>query len=397
MPNAWNGADPTEAADAADYELGVEYLANSAITITHVRVWSGAGEVDIANRRARVWTPLGVQLGIATLPANLPVGWSSYALDAPVVRQAGERFIISYSSGGNYGALANGLSASVPSADGVVTALSFDASTAGNGRFNTTPTLFPTTGSTTSAFYGPDFTYTVGAAGSTATLTFDANEIPEDKLPGAPAVEVEATPFAVYAVEECLLGLSAQERNERARQRLALIEQGVVEEVFWTGRLGNTPALATGAPFLVADPDTPVDLVTGVSLLEQWLGRNSGATGFLHVNRGAAAVAAEHQQTVRAGNQLQTHLGNTWVFGGGYPTSGPTGQPAPTGREVWMFATRQVTVRRTEVAIPEEPIVDWRKNRAMVLAERVYVVDYPCQAAAVLVDLSLCPCIAGGA
>lgn len=220
-----------------------------------------------------------------------------------------------------------------------------------------------------------------------------------EKLAGAAALNVQATPFVIYGVEACLFGLSFDEQVARARQRLSLIEQPAVERTFWTGEQGNTPALATSSPTVLAPESAPVDITTGLSLLEQWLGQNTTMTGFIHVNRRAAAVASEKSLINRVGSRLETELGNVWVFGGGYPTSGPGGGSPPPD-VVWMFASRQPTVRRTEVIVPAEPdngaTINVIRNYSFVVAERVFVVDFPCQTAAVAVDLSACRC-GGGA
>jgi hypothetical protein len=218
-----------------------------------------------------------------------------------------------------------------------------------------------------------------------------------EKIPGLPATRVIATPFLVYGLETCLLGLTMDETIERARLRLAANEDLTVEYNFWTGEIGNTPNLAGSTPEILGGSAViPVDLTTGLSLLEEWLGLHTRFIGFIHVNRAAAAVAAESTLATRAGNRLETSLGNVWVFGSGYPRTGPEGQPAPTGRQFWMFATRQPTIRRTEIFVPAElgdgAALNYRKNNAFVLAERVYVVDFPCETAAVKVDLSLCRC-----
>ena len=168
MATAWNGPDPSEVADADDYELAVEYVANVDITITGIRIWAGAGEVNRANRRGRIWTTGGAQLGIATLPDDLSTGWAVYPLDAPVVRLAGQRFLVSYTTGGNYAALAHGLDSAVISADGAVTAIAAASGTLGsNGGFNPSPNLFPSNASVNAAFYGADVEYTVGIGGNT--------------------------------------------------------------------------------------------------------------------------------------------------------------------------------------------------------------------------------------
>jgi hypothetical protein len=168
MPNAWGGTDPTEVVDPADYELGCEYVATVDITITHVRVWAGASEVAVTGRKGRIWSVAGAQLGIATLADDLPTGWSSYALDTPVERLAGQHFVVSYSTGGNYGALVNGLDVAVDSGDGAVTAVAFSSGAHGNGSFHGTPGTFPDNASSNHAFFGADATYSLGIGGNTA-------------------------------------------------------------------------------------------------------------------------------------------------------------------------------------------------------------------------------------
>lgn len=218
----------------------------------------------------------------------------------------------------------------------------------------------------------------------------------EEKVAGGLPYRTVASPLVVYGAEQCLMGLTFDEIAARARRRLEMTEQTAVERAFWTGEYGTFPALATSDPVILppSDTGTATDIVTAVSRLEEWLGF-TGMTGYLHASRAVAAVAANHTLfRVPQGTRLETHLGNVWVFGGGYGHSGPTGQPvlAPYANQAWIYATRQVTVRRTEIIMPAElengSAVNWRHNEAFMVAERVYVVDFPCQSAAILVDLT---------
>jgi PKD repeat protein len=175
MPTAWGGADPVEQVDGNDYDLGTEFLANVDITITHIRVWAGPSEVNVTNRRGRIWSAGGGQLGNATLSDDLPDGWSQYALDTPVERLAGQRFVVSYSTGGNYGALIDALAgANVNSLDLAVTALGTGNATNGNGVFNATPGSFPATSPGAHPFYGADVVYSLGTGGNTAPSITEA-------------------------------------------------------------------------------------------------------------------------------------------------------------------------------------------------------------------------------
>jgi hypothetical protein len=169
MPNGWGGADPTASTDNNGYELGVEYIANSDLTISAVRLWGGPADVSVASRKARIWSATGTLLGAANLPNVLTSGWATYNLVATVTRPAGSRFVVSYTTGGLYGQVVHGLDTAVNSADNNVTAVAFSNGTNGNGVFNTTQTNFPTTPSSTHTFYGNDFVYSLGIAGPAIT------------------------------------------------------------------------------------------------------------------------------------------------------------------------------------------------------------------------------------
>lgn len=169
MANGWNGADPVESLDPTQYELGTEYLANQDITITHIRIWAGAGEINLAGRTGTVWTSGGASLGSVALPDDLPTGWSTHALATPIERPQGSRWIVSYGTNGNEAALAHGLDADVVSADGAVTALGFaNATDTINGRFRIGAGAFPQNGNAQHAFYGADIVYTLGIGSNTA-------------------------------------------------------------------------------------------------------------------------------------------------------------------------------------------------------------------------------------
>jgi hypothetical protein len=170
MPVGWNGSDPVGSVDATQYELGTEFLVNEDITITHVRCWADATEINLVGRQGRIWSTGGAELGVATMPTDLPTGWSVHELTTPVERTAGSRFIVSFGTGGNEGALTQGLNADVPSADAAVTALGFANATGTiNGRFRVgLPGAFPNAGNANHAFYGADIQYTLGIGGNTA-------------------------------------------------------------------------------------------------------------------------------------------------------------------------------------------------------------------------------------
>ncbi|GHH57726.1 DUF4082 domain-containing protein [Lentzea cavernae] len=199
MVLAWNGADPSEVGDGSNYELGVWYRAEVDITITHLRIWTGPGEINVTNRRGRIWSSGGGALAVITLPDNPGDGWTLHALTAPLQIDSGTTFLPSYSTGGNYGALPNALNANVPSADGNLVALSAANSPTGfNGTFNTDPETFPNSGFG-APFYGVDFQYTLGHGDATPPRIVDTSAIADG---------LQVTAAAVVEDDEDLTGLT---------------------------------------------------------------------------------------------------------------------------------------------------------------------------------------------
>lgn len=199
MSNGWGGADPVQVIDAGSYELGTEYVANQQITISAVRVWAGASPVDLPGRTGRIWTTAGFQLGSATMATTLPSGWSTYNLASPVTINAAQHFVVSFGTGGNYGAGSHYLDSDVTSGDGALTAVAAASSVHGNGIFNTSVGSFPASTNVAHFFYGADVVYTLGsgsdqppvitgftvtAVEALATATLNATD-PDSDLSGA--------------------------------------------------------------------------------------------------------------------------------------------------------------------------------------------------------------------
>lgn len=215
--------------------------------------------------------------------------------------------------------------------------------------------------------------------------------------PGTKAVDgltlIGGAPFVVFDGITCTpAGLG--DVVATARRRLELSEQRLVEEAFWTGRIGGR-ALDAGP--VLADPDMPVEqivagepgapvsLLAGVAALEQVMGATYAGTAVLHAPRYAAPCAAAAELVVQqSGGPLRTPLGSMWAFGGGYPGTGPTGgdlNPA----EVWLFATGAVVVRRSPISA--HATFDGGRNVQTAIAERLVVVTAECQVWAAVVNL----------
>lgn len=204
MAVGWSGADPTEDADTADYELGVEMVANVDITITHVRVFGTAGAEDQASRQGTIWnSSSGAVLATAAMPTTLTAGWNSYALGTPLERTAGQRWLVSYSTGGRYGFIASALGSNVTSGDGAVTFLSHANSTSGNGRINNTPGSYPTS-ATAGTFWGVDVQYTLGVGNTAPSITALSLTTPGDGFTvdaAITATDPETLVSATYSID----------------------------------------------------------------------------------------------------------------------------------------------------------------------------------------------------
>jgi hypothetical protein len=184
--------------------MGTEFRANADLTITHIRVYSGATPAARPGRLGRIWSLAGLVLGQATMPTNLPAGWQLYALDVPVARLTGESFIVTFDTSGNYAATAAAFDIAHNSADGALTARKSSEALNGNGVFNTVVGSFPSS-SFSNTFYGIDVGYDLGISGNTRpVITSLALTTPGDGFTvGATitATDAETLVGATYLIE----------------------------------------------------------------------------------------------------------------------------------------------------------------------------------------------------
>jgi hypothetical protein len=205
-----------------------------------------------------------------------------------------------------------------------------------------------------------------------------------DPNPEKPFVEgsdlIEAEPFWVVAKKHCgTVGRDASEMETAVRTQLLAGEQTVVESVLWNGA-----GLAAHAPTLEgsgATITTPTAAGAGAAIahLESVAyGAAFGYEGVIHVNQRAYAALAYSGLLVRDGNVWRTQLGTALSFGAGYAITGPAGI-APADGFVWAFMTAPVTLRRSEVMVPDvTQTLDRTANQWNATAERVYTVTYEC-------------------
>ncbi|UQS95166.1 hypothetical protein Pam4_23 [Pseudanabaena phage Pam4] len=174
---------------------------------------------------------------------------------------------------------------------------------------------------------------------------------------------------------------------ERARAALRLGEGRAVERV-WAQQMAST------ATDVTPTPGTPLDLVDGLALLEQYAAENYGGVPVLHVPRGATTRLAAHGAVDRYGTRIETPQGAFVASGGGYTGESGPGADATAG-QAWLYVTGQVTVRRAPVieATAIKTSGAGASNDFRALVERPYVVTSECVSAAVLVNNTF----AGGA
>lgn len=213
--------------------------------------------------------------------------------------------------------------------------------------------------------------------------------------------EVEVLPWNVYASLQCgVFGYRPEYLEEKNNLRLFSNEQHAVEEAFWTGSGGNTPRIDDPAGATdVGAGGTFTTIVDAVAALEAFAYDNYGYHAVLHANSAVHAYAADanlvHSTyaygsawgTSQSDPTLRTSLGTKWVFGGGYPGTGPDGL-APGAGETYIWITGNIQVWRQPTFTPSLwQTFDRNLNQWMVLSERGYLATYDCFHAYALVDI----------
>jgi hypothetical protein len=226
-------------------------------------------------------------------------------------------------------------------------------------------------------------------------------------------------------------GFEIAEYARRALRSLENVTPKQVEHEFWTGAQmaehpeANNQALVTE----VTSRDqilnagtigalTPVSPVQGFALLQQGLANcATGSRGMIHATPYTVEMFIANDlvyQDTRNGNRLSSVARGTYVVSGaGYPGTGPTiagAQAAPTGTQVWAFATGMVNWRLGQVRLyPNEQEMASELAQAMrpkssgtahgwdntvtYRAERPAATVWdPCCTAAVLIDLCASGC-----
>lgn len=186
-------------------------------------------------------------------------------------------------------------------------------------------------------------------------------------------------PYWLYTKQSCgTVGRSPQEIADAVRRSLAAGEQTGVENVVWTGGLYATdPALTTAADVVVVTPLAP-GAGAALAALEASFYAVYGYQGVLHVNTAAHGALNDYVDPRGGAGVLTTELGTRVAYGAGYGIDGPGGV-APAEGFVWAFMTPPVTVRRSEIIVPDViQTLTRTTNQYNALAERIYLHTWAC-------------------
>lgn len=168
-----------------------------------------------------------------------------------------------------------------------------------------------------------------------------------------------------------------------AREQLRAGEGPALEQVLWSTH-------ATDPRFMHEDMPTPtglaaVGVLDAVGALDAWLYSHYAGTGMIHVSRKIVGHLVKAKAVRHDGGRLCTQLG-TPVVAGAYPGTGPEDQ-TPDAGQVWIAATGDVRVRRTEVLQATDGDFDPATNTVTTIAQRIYVASWDGLSAAALVDV----------
>ena len=186
-------------------------------------------------------------------------------------------------------------------------------------------------------------------------------------------------PYWLYAQVRCgTVGRTPSEITDGIRRVLVGGEQTAVENVVWTGGdFATEPALTSAAGVVTV---TPLAAGSGAALaaLEASFYAAYGYQGTIHVNTAAYAALTDYVDRQGGAGVLTTELNSKVSYGAGYGIDGPLGV-APAAGFVWAFMTPPVTVRRSEIIVPDVlSTLDRTLNQYHALAERVYLHTWSC-------------------
>lgn len=214
--------------------------------------------------------------------------------------------------------------------------------------------------------------------------------------PSDPAKVIESTsdfivgtPFIVYSELTCgTVGMTQDRARTILMERLKAGEQAVVENVFSTQAVSQSPGLSNN-PDVVTVAATTTGVTDSVGRLESDFYATYGLTGTLHVPFILAQRLYQGGGLRWDGRQWRTAAG-TLVSFGNYAGNDPAGDPPAVGLS-WVYMTGAVTIWRTpdsEIFIPPyEMSINRATNQVAMVAEREYVLTIDCAVFATAVTI----------
>jgi hypothetical protein len=193
--------------------------------------------------------------------------------------------------------------------------------------------------------------------------------------------------FAVYGGITCKgPGFDMGEAETKTRAAFEAMESVGVERALMTTRF--VAGTGWAAPTDLTPAGGAVTPAVGLALLEGDAACKYAGSPIIHAPRQIVSLLTGLLGTISlSGDSLTTGLGTRVAAGGGYgcPNQGPGGS-APTAGEMWMFASGEVAVQRSDVFVASE--LDRSTNDVYVLVERAYVAAVDCYTSAVRVKVA---------
>ncbi|MFT4086137.1 MAG: hypothetical protein QM658_03130 [Gordonia sp. (in: high G+C Gram-positive bacteria)] len=214
--------------------------------------------------------------------------------------------------------------------------------------------------------------YVPNATGEAGIASTDCDDHTAAVLDDGLATVVSGPIPVVAGITLPSFALDPADAAARARARLAAGEVAAVEKRMW----------ASAAHPLTANPTvlshSALALADAVGLLEEWFDARYGGTPVIHAPRRLGVRARDAHAAERDGAKLITPLGSVWSFGN-YPGTAPASETGGSVPPLWLVASGQVQIRRSDVVVDGVDLrssLNRRTNRTRVSARRTYVVSW---------------------
>lgn len=200
----------------------------------------------------------------------------------------------------------------------------------------------------------------------------------------AKADPVEFDPFLIYAGTTCSGAPDVENLTELTRIKLARgTSRALARELHSSNALVGNPDLVSSATDLTPG-GTAVALKNAIAGLLSASGDCGG--GALTIHAPLVALPALMELTLASFDGETYSIGGHTLIVDDYPNEPPTGGPAATSDEAWLYVTGPVEYRlgeRIDVAH-----YTGRTNESIVLAEQLAIVRFdPCCVFAILADI----------